>query len=110
MLALVPVYRYWPSSNPTEGTHTLLNFADGAPALLERTFKGPKTGRVLLWTTPLSRRPDRGGALQADPDAWNEFPLPVRLVVPGSDVPDGPLPGRRVQRSSSTSRPARTCS
>ena len=46
-----------PSSKPTEGARTLLSFSDGAPALLERTFKGPKTGRVLLWTTPLARRP-----------------------------------------------------
>ena len=63
MLAMVPVYRYWPVKQPAEGTHTLLSYSDGAPALIERTFKGPKTGRVLLWTTPLSRRPDVGGAL-----------------------------------------------
>ena len=56
------------------------SFADGAPALIERTFKGPKTGRVLLWTTPLSRRPDHGGGLVADPGAWNEFPLPTRTA------------------------------
>ena len=68
MLAMVPVYRYWPSRQPVEGTHTLLSYADGAPALLERTFKGPKTGRVLLWTTPLSRRPDVGGALRTEPE------------------------------------------
>jgi len=76
MLARVPVYKYWPIQQPVEGTHTLLKFADGAPALVERTFKGPKTGRVLLWTTPLSRRPNFGGDLRADPGAWSEFPLP----------------------------------
>jgi hypothetical protein len=77
MLGMVPVYRYWPVKQPAEGTRTLLNFSDGAAALIERTFKGPKTGRVLLWTTPLSRRPDVGAAFQADTSAWSEFPLPA---------------------------------
>src|SRR5579883_576323 len=56
-LAQVPVYKYWalkPQPQPIEGTRTLLSYSDGAPALLERTFKGSKTGRVLLWTTTLS--------------------------------------------------------
>jgi hypothetical protein len=70
MLGLVPVYRYWPVKQPAEGSRTLLNYSDGAAALIERT----KTGRVLLWTTPLARRPDKGGALQADAAAWNDFP------------------------------------
>ena len=74
VLAMVPVYRYWPIKQPVEGTHTLLSYSDGAPALLERTFKGPKTGRVLLWTTPLSRRPDVGGDLAANLNAWSELP------------------------------------
>ena len=75
VLGMVPVYRYWPVKQPAEViTRTLLNYSDGAPALIERTFKGPKTGRVLLWTTPLARRPDVGGALRADASAWNEFP------------------------------------
>ena len=71
-LALVPVYQYWtikPAPQPVDGSHTLLSYADGAPALMERAFKGPKGGRVLLWTTPLSRRNTRN-----DPDAWNDFP------------------------------------
>jgi Aerotolerance regulator N-terminal len=71
-LAQIPVYRYWtvkPSPQPIEGTRPLLKFADGAPALIERAFKGPKPGRVLLWTTPLAERP-----LLKDPDAWNAFP------------------------------------
>ncbi len=63
-----PVYRYWPVK-PSEFGRTLLKFADGSPALLERSFKGAKTGHVLLWTTPLSRRPGRD-----DPAGWNEFP------------------------------------
>ena len=72
-LALVPVYRYW-AVKPPEGlvSRVLLSYADGAPALLERTFKGSKTGRVLLWTTPLSRR-----GMRSDRGAWNEFPLPT---------------------------------
>ena len=64
-----PVYRYW-SVKPSETSRTILKYADGAPALIERTIKGSKTGHVLLWTTPLSRRHDRD-----DPGAWNEFPL-----------------------------------
>ncbi len=90
MLGMVPIYRYWPVKQPAEG-RTLLNFSDGAPALIERTFKGPKTGRVLLWTTPLSRRPDVGAALKADANAWNEFPNPSTgwsfLVLMNQTVP-----------------------
>jgi hypothetical protein len=63
-----PVYRYW-SVKPLENSRTLLRYSDGSPALLERAIKGSKTGHVLLWTTPLSRRPNRD-----DPAAWNEFP------------------------------------
>jgi hypothetical protein len=63
-----PIYRYW-SVKPTENSRTLLFYADGSPALLERAIKGPKAGHVLLWTTPLSRRADRTEAA-----AWNEFP------------------------------------
>jgi hypothetical protein len=69
LLAQVPVYRYWPVT-PSQGARTLLTFRDNAPALLERTIPGPKTGHVLLWTTPLSRRPDRESE-----GAWNEFPI-----------------------------------
>lgn len=71
LLSAVPVFQHW-GVKPSEGagTRTLLSYVDGAPALIERTFRGPKTGRVLLWTTPLSRRTDtRSNA------AWNEFPL-----------------------------------
>ena len=96
-LAQVPVYRYWTikaPAQPVEGTRTLLSYADGAPALLERTFKGPKTGRVLLWTTPLARaRP-----IAATRDAWNEFPG-RELVVPGADEPDGPYMAGTVERA-----------
>jgi hypothetical protein len=71
VLAQVPVYRYRQVA-PPQGARTLLSFADGAPALIERTFKGPKTGHVLLWTTPLSRVPDPKSSA-----AWNEFPEPL---------------------------------
>ncbi|WP_435005738.1 BatA domain-containing protein [Tundrisphaera lichenicola] len=64
-----PVYRYW-GVRPSETARTILQFTDGAPALIERSFKGARTGHVLLWTTPLSRRFDR-----AEPAAWNELPL-----------------------------------
>ena len=75
LLAQVPIYRYW-SVKPSEaGTRVLLSYADSAPALLERTFKGARTGRVLLWTTPLARRADR--AIRKDQAAWNDFPLPA---------------------------------
>ena len=68
MLHQAPVSKYWGVS-VREGSRTLLTYADKAPALVERIFPGPRTGRVLLWTTPLSRRSD-----STSPDAWNEFP------------------------------------
>lgn len=70
-LSLVPVRRYW-SVKGNESARVLLEYADKAPALLERVFKGSRTGRVLLWTTPLARRPD-----DTSSDAWNEFPEPI---------------------------------
>ncbi len=67
-LAACPVYHHW-TVKPGEKVTVLLRYADGAPALLERDFPGAQVGRVLMWTTPLSRRP-----LRADAGAWNEFP------------------------------------
>jgi hypothetical protein len=75
-LALIPVYRYW-VVKPPEASRALLSFSDGASALLERTFKGAKTGRVLLWTTPLARR-----AKRTERGAWNELPLLSYWVFP----------------------------
>ena len=49
------------------------------PALLERTFKGARTGRVLLWSTPLARR--AGGAIAAP---GTSFPRPRRTTGPSS--------------------------
>jgi hypothetical protein len=75
MFSQVPVYRYWPVKDQTEGTRVLLTFSDGAPALIEREFKGPKTGRVLLWTTPLVRVPEVGAPGRSDSRSWNELPM-----------------------------------
>ncbi len=69
-IAHVPIYRYWSVDVPKEA-RILLKYSDGAPALIERSFRSSKTGRVLLWTTPLARRTDVNS-----PAAWNEFPLP----------------------------------
>ncbi|HMB07657.1 MAG TPA: BatA domain-containing protein [Isosphaeraceae bacterium] len=69
VLSQVPISHYWRVATP-QGARTLLTYADGAPALVERTFKGPKAGHVLLWTTPLSRRADPRSRA-----AWNEFPI-----------------------------------
>lgn len=73
-LSQVPVYQYWTLKIPEEakGTRTLLKFADGAPALVERSIPGRRPGRVLLWSTPLSRRADR----KKEAGGWNEFPQP----------------------------------
>ena len=67
-LANVPVYHHW-EVKPVDSARVLLRYTDGAPALIERIFKGARTGRVLLWTTPLSRRVARNME-----GAWNEFP------------------------------------
>jgi hypothetical protein len=70
VLSKIPVYRHWPIAvAPPDGTRTLLSYTDNEPALIERTFQGARTGHVLLWTTPLSRRADR-----QSPAAWNELP------------------------------------
>ncbi|CAN5709644.1 hypothetical protein BH23PLA1_BH23PLA1_13040 [soil metagenome] len=68
-LSLIPVRRY-AAVTPSEATQILLRYQDGAPALVERLIPGPQPGRVLLWTTPLSRRAEAD-----DPAAWNEFPI-----------------------------------
>ncbi len=67
-LASTPIYRFW-EAKPGDASRVLIKYTDGSPALIERTFQGSRAGHVLLWTTPLSRRPDRN-----DPAAWNEFP------------------------------------
>jgi len=81
-LGMAPVFRYW-TVKQNEGTavHTLLSYSDGAPALIERVFKGPKGGRVLLWTTPLCRIAVNVGEVKRRPDAWNDFPLGWSFLV-----------------------------
>jgi hypothetical protein len=75
-LGLAPIFRYWTvKQNEGNAVHTLLSFSDGAPALIERVFKGPKSGRVLLWTTPLCRVPVNVGEVKRRSDAWNDFPV-----------------------------------
>ena len=70
VLSQVPIFKYWSVTLPAgTSSRVLLSYADKAPALIERVFKGARPGRVLLWTTPLSRRADSNS-----PDAWNEFP------------------------------------
>jgi hypothetical protein len=68
-LTQTPIYRSWVVA-PREGARVLLSYTDKTPALVERVFKGSKTGRVLLWTTPLSRRPE-----STSKDAWNDWPI-----------------------------------
>ncbi len=71
-LSQPPIYKYR-AVKPLEGARTLLSYQNDAPALLERVFAGPRAGRVLLWTTALSRRP---GTSEAERQAaWNDFPI-----------------------------------
>jgi hypothetical protein len=70
MLSQTPVKRYWAVKlHEKSDARVLLSFMDKAPALIERVIKGSRTGRVLVWTTPLSRR-----AVSTSLDAWNELP------------------------------------
>ncbi len=81
-LGVAPVFRYWTvKQNEGNAVHTLLSYSDGAPALIERVFKGPKSGRVLLWTTPLCRIPVNVGEVKRRADAWNDFPLGWSFLV-----------------------------
>jgi hypothetical protein len=81
-LGLAPIFRYWTvKTNEGNAAHTLLYYSDGAPALMERVFKGPKSGKVLLWTTPLCRVPVNVGEVKRRPDAWNDFPLGWSFVA-----------------------------
>jgi hypothetical protein len=66
-LSGVPIFRFW-AVKPAKEARTILSYQNNAPALLERTIPGSKTGHVLLWTTPLSRSATAG---------WNEFPNPT---------------------------------
>jgi hypothetical protein len=81
-LGLAPIFRYWTvKQNEGNAVRTLLSYSDGAPALIERVFKGPKSGKVLLWTTPLCRIAINVGEIKRRADAWNDFPLGWSFVV-----------------------------
>jgi hypothetical protein len=69
-LGRIPIMKSW-AVTPEKKVRVLLSYTDETPALLEKTFAGPKPGKVLLWTTALSRRADF-----RDSEAWNEFPNP----------------------------------
>lgn len=68
-LSRVPIYRTR-SIEPDKNSRVLLRYTDDSPALLERIIDGPRPGKVLLWTTALSRDPRPN-----DPNAWNDFPV-----------------------------------
>jgi hypothetical protein len=73
-LARVPIYRYR-QVKLGAGGRQLLAFQNGDPALAERVVAGARPGRVLLWSTALSRRP---GATAAERLAsWTDFPMPT---------------------------------
>ena len=67
-MARAPIYKSW-SVEPDKKSRTLLQYIDDSPALLEKTFAGPRPGKVLMWTTSLSRRAKIGAR-----EAWNDFP------------------------------------
>jgi hypothetical protein len=69
-LGRVPIYKTM-RAEPIGDARTLLWFSDDTPALLERvlgTGRSGTSGRVLLWTTALTRVPQQT-------QAWNEFPI-----------------------------------
>ncbi len=68
-LARVPIYKTREVKVDPASGRVLLRYTDNSPSLIERTFPGTKPGKVLLWTTALSRRP-----LSSDAQAWNDFP------------------------------------
>jgi hypothetical protein len=71
-LSGVPVYRHAVVEPRKEGARVLLRFLDKDPALVERSFPGPRTGHVLLWATSLSRRTDLDPS--KSPAYWTDFP------------------------------------
>jgi len=75
-LALVPVVRYWKVTPSEAAARVLLAYSNGDPALIERAFQGQRSGRVLLWTTPLAQPPTFTGDPRSNPDLWNLFPNP----------------------------------
>lgn len=70
---LYPVHRYWSVLAPEKSGRTIIPYADGRPALLERTFGEGKRGRCVLMTT----------AVHYDPNTtfWTELPTGWLYVV-----------------------------
>lgn len=67
-LGRVPVYKTL-EADPAGDARTILSYQDESPALVERVVRsGPAPGRVLLWTTSLSRLPETAAT-------WSEFPI-----------------------------------
>lgn len=59
-----PVYRYWVLDELDGSANVLIPFGDGRPAMIERSLG---QGRIVVWTTPLSDRPDQS--------PWNLLPV-----------------------------------
>ncbi len=67
-LGQVPIYKSL-DVEPIADARVLLSYQDDRPALLERVVNGARVaGRVLLWTTALTRVPKQDLN-------WNEFPI-----------------------------------
>lgn len=67
-LGRVPIYKTLDAS-PATDSHTILYYQNDEPALIERLIRsGSAPGRVLLWTTSLSRLPETSAS-------WSEFPI-----------------------------------
>lgn len=71
------VLRYWRVSPTKVATLTIMNYADGQPALIERSTTTTRSGRVLLLTTPTH--------YQAK-EIWNELPLSWSFVVLAEEI------------------------
>ncbi|MFM1801870.1 MAG: hypothetical protein RJA81_1222, partial [Planctomycetota bacterium] len=68
-LSTVPVFRYEKIAKAESGVRSLLEISDGSLALAEKVFDQSVSGKVLLWSIPLARRPSSN-----DPAAWNDLP------------------------------------
>ncbi len=67
-LGRVPIYKNL-TAVPAADARTILYYQDDEPALIERVVRtGSAPGRVLLWTTSLSRLPETNAT-------WSEFPI-----------------------------------
>jgi hypothetical protein len=68
-LAEVPIFKTR-EITPEKTARVLLRYTDESPALIEGISAGQRPGKVLLWSTALSRRPEVNSA-----EAWNDFPI-----------------------------------